>query len=826
MTSQQSTSIVRLLAIGLVCAVLGGNAARGDADVAQIKFYPHVFSFDVSDRGSHNVVVAGDFNGWSQQANPLKGMGNGVYRTSVDLTEGVHQYKFVVDGRWTNDPQSDRELEESDGFGGKNSAVLIGPDARKYPSPPKGKIVAALLKHDLTDVRHRNVASRHELRLGFIAQAGNIETSQIVWSDGAAWQTQEMYSMGQHFGLEDFAGLVYAEHGPVSYVFRLTDGPTVQYLAGGKLFASPEEAQAHAYRCDMNPAFETPEWAKHAVWYQIFPERFRNGDPSNDPPNTKRWTSKWFSKLDGETGDFYHHDVWMRRYGGDFQGIIWALPYLRSLGVNCIYLNPIFKAEDLHKYDTSDYRHVDDHFGCAGDIAELKGETDDPTTWQWTKTDKLFLDFIAEAHRQGFHVIIDGVFNHMGKASYPFQDVVKNGQTSAYADWFEITSWQPFHWTGWGGAVDGGLPEFRKDPKLGLVHGPRELVMNVTKRWLAPDGDPSRGVDGFRLDACENIPKPFWEDWRTLVKSIKPDAYTSGEIWSIAPGWLDGRTFDATMQYPFAEAMEKFFVDQTTTISPKVFGQRLQRLTIVYPFQVSLNQMNLLDSHDTDRWASRFVNPDLPFNAKARIQDNNANYDTSKPTDDEWTRMKQSLVVQMTYVGAPMIYYGDETGMWGPSDPSDREPMIWKDLGRYDDPDEVFRQDVFDQYQRLIAIHRTIAALELGFAHNVLADGDGVFAFSRDLDKDHVLVVVNKSPGEKIVQLKFGPADRDEGLIDWLNGADATVEHADAQGVNARPTVLPMQGRKFSAVSRHGMVTVTLKPWGAMILSPRNVEMN
>ena len=211
---------------------------------------------------------------------------------------------------------------------------------------------------------------------------------------------------------------------------------------------------------------------------------------------------------------------------------------MRSLGINCIYLNPIFKAEDLHKYDTSDYRHADDHFGYAGDIAELKGETDDPATWQWTKTDKLFLDFLAEAHRQGFHVIIDGVFNHVGKANYIFQDVMKNGEEFAgMRIGFEITSWEPFHWTGWGGLRwMAGLPEFRKDPKLGLVHGPRELIMNITRRWLAPDGDPSRGVDGFRLDACENIPKPFWEDWRKLVKSIKPDAYTSEARSGRSPG--------------------------------------------------------------------------------------------------------------------------------------------------------------------------------------------------------------------------------------------------------------------------------------------------
>jgi len=413
----------------------------------------------------------------------------------------------------------------------------------------------------------------------------------------------------------------------------------------------------------------------------------------------------------------------------------------------------------------------------------------------------------------------------MGIASYPFQDVKKNGRNSRYADWFEITSWDPFHWTGWGGAPDGGLPEFRKDPALGLVHGPRELIMNITRRWLAPDGDPSRGVDGFRLDACENVPRPFWVDWRAMVKSIKPDAYLSGEIWSIAPGWLDGKTFDATMQYPFAEAMESFFVDRSIGIGPSAFASKLQQFTFVYPFQVSLVQMNLLDSHDTDRWASRFVNPDLPFNNKSRIQDNNPNYNISKPTDEDWTRMKQSLVVQMTSLGAPMIYYGDETGMWGPSDPSDREPMTWKDLGKYDDPQVTFKQDVFDQYQRLIAIHRRLMALQLGFAHTVVADdGTGVYAFSRDLGNDHICVIVNRSPVERIKQVAFGPADKDVWLVDWLDPAETRVSATSAAQADSRPEISAIDGASPAAIARHGVVTLTVKPWGAMIL-PSSDEM-
>ncbi|HEY1921664.1 MAG TPA: alpha-amylase family glycosyl hydrolase [Tepidisphaeraceae bacterium] len=813
-----------LLAGFAICLIAAAQAADS---ASEVKLYPHVFSYHPLKPGRHRVMLVGDFNSWSRDATPMFERGNGDYSVSLDMTEGVHSYKFLVDGDWANDPRSDAALEESDGFGGKNSAVLIGIDARRFPPPPPGKIVEALLRHDPTNIRNRDVVSATLLRLGFHAQAGNIQSAAIVWSaDGVSWSEQEIYPVSKVFGIENFEGLASVSPGPVSYFFKLIDGPATAYLSGGKVYSSMTEAQANAYQCAMQPGFETPDWAKHAVWYQIFPERFRNGDQSNDPPNTEPWTSKWFSKLPGESGDFYH-DIWKRRYGGDFQGIIAALPYLRSLGINCIYLNPIFKAEDLHKYDTSDYRHVDDHFGFAGDIEQLHGETDDPATWQWTRTDKLFLQFLADAHRQGFKVIIDGVFNHVGEANYAFQDVKKNGRNSVYAGWFEIRSWKPFHWTGWGGSLDGALPEFRKDPKLGLAPGPRELVMNITRRWLAPDGDPSRGVDGFRLDACENIPRVFWVDWRKLVKSIKPDAYLSGEIWSLAPRWLDGQTFDATMQYPFAEAMESFFVDETSAINPSRFASRLQQLTYVYPYQVSLVQMNLLDSHDTDRWASRFVNPDLPFNGKSRIQDNNPNYNIAKPDEQMWTRMKQSLVVQMTYVGAPMIYYGDEAGMWSPSDPSDREPMIWKDLEPYDDPQVTFKQDVFDRYQRLIAIRRKFDALQLGFAHTVLADdANGVYAFSRDLGAEHICVVVNRSGEAHTERLKFGPADKDVAMIDWLDPAEARLGVPMAQQADGRPTISAVDGTVAGigagAMARGGEVTVSLKPWGAMILSARD----
>ena len=290
-------------------------------------------------------------------------------------------------------------------------------------------------------------------------------------------------------------------------------------------------------------SFETPDWAKRAVWYQIFPERFRNGDSSNDPPGTVPWRHAWYEPYKGpgrEKGKFWDY-IFDRRYGGDIQGIREKLPYLRRLGITAIYLNPVFQAESLHKYDASDYRHIDDFFGVKGSLKKVQGETTDPKTWQWSESDKVFLEFLKEAHAQGFKVILDGVFNHVGRDFWAFRDVVKNGEKSPYAGWFDITSFKPFHYKAWD-KDDGSLPRLKHDDALGLAQPVRDHLFTVTRRWMDPngDGDPSDGIDGWRLDVAGDINANFWKDWRKLVKSINPNAYIVAELWEESRSWLQG----------------------------------------------------------------------------------------------------------------------------------------------------------------------------------------------------------------------------------------------------------------------------------------------
>ncbi|HEX8520664.1 MAG TPA: alpha-amylase family glycosyl hydrolase [Tepidisphaeraceae bacterium] len=784
----------------------------------------YAVSFEFKPPGSPTSVnVAGDFNNWDKSATPLTRADDGAWRATVPMSEGIHHYKFVVDNdNWTPDPNADPSLNEPDNHGGVNSGIFAGPDGRKLPKAEPNAIRMEAVHHDVSDLRDRNVVSKNLLLLGIRTQANDVQQviAHITGKNASESRDYPLAKTSSQYGFDRFGGLIQTDADTVDYSFELIDGSAKQTV----------EKQS----VQMTPKFVTPDWAKHAVWYQIFPERFRNGDPSNDPGDKDyerkiKWTTNWWKAQQGEApGDenFYKGvgNVWKRRYGGDIQGLKWALPYMREVGINAIYLNPIFEADSMHKYDASDYRHIDDNFGVKGDLAELQGETEDPSTWKWSKSDKLFLDFVAEAHKQGFKVIIDGVFNHVGRSHYAFQDVLKNGKSSKYADWFDVRDWNPpikyISWDKGADATDdGALPVFKKDPQLGLVHGPREHIFAITKRWLAPDGDPSQGVDGWRLDVPGDIPHPFWIEWRKIVKEAHPDAYISGEIWTWSQPWLQGDQFDAVMNYRFTEPVQQFFVNQKTAISPSTFAQRMLEVAYNYPFQVSLAQMNLFDSHDTDRFASMFVNPDLGFDTSNRIQDNNPKYNPAKPTPLHFKRMQQAAKFQMAYVGAPMIYYGDEVGMCGPDDPSNRQPMIWRDLEPYEDPQVKFNPQVFETYRRGIAARQLLPALQLGFFTPILTDDkSAIFAFERELGDQRVYVVLNRSNEKRHVTLHV----QGTGFVDYLDPASTDLL-APSQDPQSR-TALKLKENATVIHAENGSCTVDLPPYGVMFLSSRSTQ--
>lgn len=523
-----------------------------------------------------------------------------------------------------------------------------------------------------------------------------------------------------------------------------------------------------------------PQWSKEAIWYQIFPERFRNGDQNNDPQfnlldwRIKDWGSDYYRLDPWEqlTGSFFQ-TIQERRYGGDLQGILDKLDYLQDLGITALYINPVFQSPSHHKYNASTFHHIDPHFGPdpKGDLKliEMAGETLDPKTWVWTKADLLYLELIKEAHRRGMKMILDGVFNHSGREFFAFQDILKNGQASQYKDWYDISRWDSalpdgFEYRGWWGHKS--LPEFKEDGN-GFHPEYFQYLENITARWMAPLGYKENGVDGWRLDVAFDVQHQFWKKWRKIVKSLNPEAYLTAEIWQMAPEYLAGDEFDALMNYPFAHSVNEFVIDQKNQISPSQFDRWLQSLQQAYPADSTLVMQNLFGSHDTARLRSQILNPDLnarntSYNFTQTQIINNPQYNLSRGEEIHKTIHKLVALLQMTYIGAPMIYYGDEAGMTGANDPDCRKPMLWPDISFADEiahplfpsstlfAKNVIETDLTEYYKTLIRIRKSSKALSLGSFHSYLMDdATGIYGFYRQWEDEKVYVFINSSFHEK-----------------------------------------------------------------------------
>jgi len=676
---------------------------------------------------------------------------DGKYEITLNFDkDGIYYYKLVINGnKWIEDPKADISLRKEDGFGGFNSAIVVGETGARYGPPISGAVVKEALLHNPSDQDYFNMITPTFAEFKLRTLSNDADKVSLIFSDGKNFLMEKSKS---YLGFDYWTVFVDGISGDkVSYRFEVKDGENIiSYpLPDGKT------ASTKFFTASTKVKFSTPDWAKGAVWYQIMLDRFYDGEPTNNPDGTLPWSCDFSKVHPTENGKFYDV-VWGRYFGGDLQGLINKLEYLKELGVTAIYLTPVFKAPSSHKYNTADYRHIDDHLGFKGDIAEVqKLETDDPKTWRWTKTDQLFLDFLKKAKAMGFRVIIDGVFNHCGENFWAFEDVKKNGKKSKYADWFDIYDWDLFMreankgkgYRGWAGF--GGLPEYREDAN-GLVAGPKKHIFDITKRWMDPngDGDPSDGIDGWRLDVPDNVRMPFWAEWSRLVKSINPDAYISGELWDEAPEWLNAKMFHAQMNYPFIKTTLDWL--SNGRLKPSGFDSEIKRLLSLYPYQVNLVQMNLFDSHDTDRAVSMLANPGRNYDKRNRLNpadtgDYNPSYHGGKPDKKFYEKLKFVSAVQFTLPGAPMIWYGDEAGMWGSDDPFCREPMIWKEK-RYDDKNKVFIPDLFEHYRKLIAIHNTYPALKYGVYESVISDDENdILVYARRLGKERVYVVVNNS---------------------------------------------------------------------------------
>ncbi len=351
---------------------------------------------------------------------------------------------------------------------------------------------------------------------------------------------------------------------------------------------------------------DSPNWAKGTVYYQIFPERFKNGDIENDPTDVEPWETK------------PNRENYM---GGDLAGIIEKIPYLKDLGVECLYLNPIFKGDFNHKYATTDYYCIDPIFG----------------------TNEVFGNLVEECHENGIRVLLDGVFNHTGVHFKQFQDVVEKKEKSEYADWFFINRY-PFEITHKDYECVGA---YKWMPKLNSANPEvRKFIIGVMDYWIK-----EYKIDGWRLDVADEVDASVWEDAGVVLREKYPEIILLGETWGYAGKMLRGNQMDSAMNYLFRDALRDYFGREI--INVETFDHRINRMLSGYKEETNLLMYNLLDSHDTERflyWC-----------------------------DEKEERLMLAVTFQMLFPGSPAIYYGDEVGISGGNDPDCRKCMKWKD---------------------------------------------------------------------------------------------------------------------------------------------------
>lgn len=390
------------------------------------------------------------------------------------------------------------------------------------------------------------------------------------------------------------------------YYFSLVDnnGKTWYLSVYGIRDKQPVSGFFEYLYANGNDVITTPGWARGIVYYQIFPERFCNGDGSNDPVNSEVWGSP-------PTRENY--------MGGDLAGIMKKIPYLKELGVECLYLTPVFEGDFNHKYATTDYFRIDPGFG----------------------TNEEFKELVMQCHSQGIRIILDGVFNHTGIHFPYFQDILKNQERSGYKDWFLIEKY-PVTVSADAYECVGAYPYM---PKLNTANPEvRNYIIGVMDYWIK-----EYQIDGWRLDVADEVDSSVWEMARLVLKRKYPECILLGETWGYGGRQLRGNQLDSVMNYLFRDAVGDYF--GTKAISTDEFDNRINNIVALYKEETCQLLYNLLDSHDTER----FLN----------LCGGNREI------------LKLAAAFQMLFVGSPAIYYGDEVGITGQNDPDCRRCMIW-----------------------------------------------------------------------------------------------------------------------------------------------------
>lgn len=558
---------------------------------------------------------------------------------------------------------------------------------------------------------------------------------------------------GYWFELEMYDGTRYALQNNTDTVYWTREKGSMGPAAVERLPASPRHIRRYRQTI-YAPDFKVPDWARDIVYYYVFPERFRNGDKANDPrpgggraqdryqtgdvERHARWNEKPFKPGTGDGSDtVFNNDF----FGGDLQGLIDKLDYIKSVGANALYLTPVFRAPSNHKYDAADYKQIDPAFGSNDDFVRL----------------------CAEAAKRGIRVIPDTSLNHVGADSPYFNrfnnfpaggafDGGKPNPASPYYSWFKFKPEEKDpakQYQGWVGVAD--LPEIDKSSPAFRAYAYRDAD-SVTNLWL------DRGAAGWRMDVAPWVPDDFWREWRQAVKAKKPDALTVAETWFDSSKYFLGDMFDSTMNYIFRNAV----LDYAAGKSGKAMAANLELMREAYPPQAFSALMNLLSTHDQPRALHHFGEDRDLAQAKQRL--------------------RLAAFFQMTYPGAPTIYYGDEVGLGGGDDPFNRAPYPWADEGGQ--PDEALLAD----FRRLTRLRHELPVLRHGTLHAPLHVDEQVVVLARQDGATWAITATNNSDKPRTVKVALPfPAER---LHDALGGESVAVKDGWLQ-----LTVPPLFGR-------------------------------
>ena len=543
---------------------------------------------------------------------------------------------------------------------------------------------------------------------------------------------------------------------PFRYCFEVQSGTEKYYY--GRCGISREILEY--YNFVVVPGFSTPDWAKGAVMYQIFTDRFYNGDKSNDVETNEYYYIGDYSRR-VTNWDKYPANMGVREfYGGDLQGVMDKLDYLQELGVEVVYFNPLFVSPSNHKYDIQDYDYIDPHYGkIVDDGGEVlpNGVTDNSQATKYKKrttglknleaSNELFIKLVEELHRRGMKVILDGVFNHCGSFNkwmdreriYEGEEDYEPGAyvsaDSPYRSYFRFFKEGPENWPynanydGWWGHDT--LPKLNYEDSVKLEN----YILYIGRKWVSPPYN----VDGWRLDVAADLGRSneynheFWQKFRRAVKDANPNALILAEHYGDPSDWLKGDEWDTVMNYDafmepvtwFLTGMEKHSDEAREELLGNIdnfIGSMAHHMSnmLTPSLQVAMNE---LSNHDHSRFLTR---TNHMVGRVEHLGPEAANEYVNKAV------MREAVVMQMTWVGAPTVYYGDEAGVCGFTDPDNRRTYPW---GHED-------QELIAFHKEAIRIHKEHPALKTG-SLKILGGEENILSYARFKGHDRIIVVIN-----------------------------------------------------------------------------------